>query len=163
MPQQPDPAKTLAPKEPAWQYVEGCASTRKCSEKCGYTEECEGCRLRITKALGGDEEHLDKIRRETERIARQVQAQVEEKKQRGNDISNQPDRDKDQCDQSSPEDEEMPDASGVGMTEQAEGAEGDIEHTRHELGENEIEGEDVQRRRSEGDHRWIRWASRSTS
>ena len=71
-----------------------------------------------------DEEGREKIRRETERITRQVQAQVEENEMQGNDRSNQPDNDmEDQGEQSSPEDEEMPDAC-AGMTEQAEGTEG---------------------------------------
>ena len=104
-------------------------------EKYGYTEECEGCRCtrarfsearnrseaRITKATKGDEEGREK----TQRIARQVQAQVEKTEKQVNARSNQPDHDtEDQGGQGSPEDEEMPNASGAGMTEQAEGADG---------------------------------------
>ena len=44
----------------------------------------------------GEDHHEDcreKVRRETERIARQVHAQAEEKVKEGNDRSNQPDHD----------------------------------------------------------------------
>ena len=74
----------------------GCASNRKLSRSTSTqrsvtdaglreqdssetTNHSEVCQARITKAMEGDEEGREKIRRETESIARQVQAQVEGK------------------------------------------------------------------------------------
>ena len=89
--------------------------------------------------MEGDNDDREKIRRESEKIDRQVQAQVEEKEKQGNDRSKQPDHDmEDQGGMSSPEDEEM------GMTEQADAAEGERGHKKQELVENKIAGLEVQ-------------------
>ena len=84
---------------------------------CEVRNHSELCSARITKAMEGNEEGREKIRRETEMIARQAQAKEEGK-------GNQPDHDMEaRGGQSSPHCEQVPDASGAGTKEQAGGAE----------------------------------------
>ena len=178
--QQPDPAKSgsavptrvsfglLAtmepvPKEPLRKEVQvrrvyiNLKMLQKIAKAAGSREQdaakrdSEVCQERITTAIVGDEERREKIRRETERIARQVQAQVDEKWRRDKDKSNQP------CHQleiqGGQDDVEMGEASGAGVTDPAEGGEAEKGLMRHERGAREIEGREAQSNMSESNQR----------